>query len=426
MFSLSAPASGSAESTAIHNQCIASAILVQKCHPGASIMCLLWMMGLVMNPDQAWALGAMAGHCRLRAFITYDGRAFHGVQRNRDAEGKDLRTILTTLEDSLWPRLGRQVTFRVAGRTDAGVSARGQAVSFDLKVFPTALPDAAVESTMEEGDSSLVVDVKGAPVAVSDLAGVLNACLPEDLKIREIAPVSRTFDVVRDCCFKCYRYSLPCPADQDYEPLLRCLVSHAARAESKRNAANVYEKSGTATAPGLRPRRRKKQNFPPLDNLVAMQAAAKMFEGVHDFRNFQAKGADQMSSVRTIFRCAVEPRPRVGTDGNREDSGNEKHGNEGFDIVVEGDGFLKHQVRIVAGTLMMVGMSLAPPVSVLAALDSPATAPASPTAGQKGSCRGFTGPTLPAHRLCLEHVEYDTAHPNKGQWPGPGPGPGPG
>ena len=41
---------------------------------------------------------------------------------------------------------------------------------------------------------------------------------------------------------------------------------------------------------------------------------------------------------------------------------------EAFDMVVEGDGFLYKQVRIIAGTLVMIGMGLAPAETVLAAL----------------------------------------------------------
>ena len=77
-----------------------------------------------------------------------------------------------------------------------------------------------------------------------------------------------------------------------------------------------------------------------------MERAALLLVGTHDFANFQKSGAnnDQRTSVRTIFRCAIEPRYQ--------------HGGSlvGHDIVVEGDGFLRKQVRLIAGTLVAVGM----------------------------------------------------------------------
>ena len=93
---------------------------------------------------------------------------------------------------------------------------------------------------------------------------------------------------------------------------------------------------------------------------------------------------------------------------------------EAYDIVVEGDGFLYKQVRIIAGTLLMVGMGLAPPETVLTALSSEGEAGISGDAddesiststpkSQLRSC-GVVGPTLPPERLCLEHIEYKYDH----------------
>ena len=70
---------------------------------------------------------------RFRARIAYDGKNFHGVQKNQ-ADGAPLRTVLSQLEDSLQPALGQCVVFRAAGRTDAGASASGQVVSFDARL----------------------------------------------------------------------------------------------------------------------------------------------------------------------------------------------------------------------------------------------------------------------------------------------------
>ena len=39
-----------------------------------------------------------------------------------------------------------------------------------------------------------------------------------------------------------------------------------------------------------------------------MRRAAALVEGTHDFSGFQASRGDQKGSVRTVFRCAIEPR----------------------------------------------------------------------------------------------------------------------
>ncbi len=61
-----------------------------------------------------------------RIDLGYDGSGFHGYARNPGA-----RTVQGELEDALRRILGRDVATAVAGRTDAGVHARGQVVSFE-------------------------------------------------------------------------------------------------------------------------------------------------------------------------------------------------------------------------------------------------------------------------------------------------------
>ena len=69
-----------------------------------------------------------------------------------------------------------------------------------------------------------------------------------------------------------------------------------------------------------------------------MNEGAKAFIGTHDFAAFCAAGAQVSTTVRTIFDCHVE---RVG---------------ESVRMYVTGDGFLYNMVRIIAGTLMAVGL----------------------------------------------------------------------
>ena len=314
------------------------------------------------------AVCLLLGRIRIRAIASYDGRNFHGVQKNvRTQDGTELRTILSTLEGSLWPALEQEVKFRVAGRTDAGVSASGQVISFDAE--PTAAD---------------VISVRGAPVHASALTAALNGCLPSDLQLRSVEIVPREFDVTRDCMWKRYRYSLPAlPLAADDDDGLRLLEMVA------RQAARAPSQSEDGARPGRR-RRKAAARQATLD-VEAIRRAARHLEGTHDFAAFQASGGDQKSTVRTLYRCAVEPQ------------------GDAVDLVLEGDGFLYKMVRIVAGTLAMIGMGLAPAEIIPAALD-----PSGSGSLPKEMLRrhGLVGPTLPPERLCLEHIEYERAHEN--------------
>ena len=63
---------------------------------------------------------------RYRLDLAYEGTGFRGYARQ-----PGLRTIQGELEDALETVLGGAVESAVAGRTDAGVHARGQVISFD-------------------------------------------------------------------------------------------------------------------------------------------------------------------------------------------------------------------------------------------------------------------------------------------------------
>lgn len=102
---------------------------------------------------------------RLRIDLGYDGTRFHGW-----ASQPELRTVQGELEDALRVALHRDVApeTTVAGRTDAGVHARGQVVHIDV--------DALSED------------------ALGKLLRSVNGILPEDLQVFAITPVTDHFD----------------------------------------------------------------------------------------------------------------------------------------------------------------------------------------------------------------------------------------
>lgn len=106
----------------------------------------------------------------------------------------------------------------------------------------------------------------------------------------------------------------------------------------------------------------------------AMRRAAQCLVGRHDFTSFEARGAVTLDAVRTVDLVDVV-----------EDA-------DEIQFVVEGNGFLRHMVRIVVGSLVDVGVGRKEAgwlEDVLA---------------QRS--RQTAGPTAPAHGLVLERVRY--------------------
>lgn len=114
-------------------------------------------------------------------------------------------------------------------------------------------------------------------------------------------------------------------------------------------------------------------------DVEAMRAAAHPLVGAHDFAAFQATGSSVVDTRRVIRRLHLLP------------AGDELH------LEVEGDGFLRHMVRIIAGSLVDVGGGSRRPEWLAAALN--------------GRDRRAAGRTAPASGLVLERVYYGTCRP---------------
>ena len=111
----------------------------------------------------------------------------------------------------------------------------------------------------------------------------------------------------------------------------------------------------------------------PLDADL-MASAAVHLVGKHDFSSFKNSNSVVKSNVRTIFDLSVS---RTG---------------DTVTISVTGDGFLYNMVRIIAGTLIGVGLGDISPGEIEAILES--------------KDRSKAGRTAPASGLCLEEVFY--------------------
>lgn len=149
-----------------------------------------------------------------RLDLAYDGSGFRGYAAN-----VGVRTVQGTLEGALATVLRHPVETAVAGRTDAGVHARGQVVSFSL----------------------------AAAVDPARLQRALNSLLAPEVVIRSLAEAPDGFDARRSALWRSYRYVIddgPVP-----DPARRWIVWHVAG---------------------------------PLD-AAAMDRAARAFIGEHDF-----------------------------------------------------------------------------------------------------------------------------------------------
>ena len=116
--------------------------------------------------------------------------------------------------------------------------------------------------------------------------------------------------------------------------------------------------------------------IPPL-NIEAMREAALTLVGEHDFAAFQGTGSDVHTSVRTVRRIDW-----LGS-GGAEDP---------LVMQIEGDGFLRHMVRSIAGTLVEIGLGRWTPRDMAAILASKE--------------RARAGTTAPAAGLVLREVLY--------------------
>jgi tRNA pseudouridine38-40 synthase len=105
-----------------------------------------------------------------RLLIEYDGSDFAGWARQ-----PNLRTVQDVLEEALARVTRREAGLTVAGRTDAGVHARGQVASHDGPPAP---------------------------------ASALNGVLPRDVRVLESEEAPDGFDARRDALSRTYRYRL--------------------------------------------------------------------------------------------------------------------------------------------------------------------------------------------------------------------------
>jgi tRNA pseudouridine38-40 synthase len=168
-------------------------------------------------------------------------------------------------------------------------------------------------------------------------ARALNAKLPADITVREGREAAAGFDPVAAAFRKRYRYRIH---DAPWKPVLQRQL--------------VWRWRGRL-------------------DCDRMRTAAAALVGEHDFTSFESTPSTRVSKVRTIHSLDVF-RPGVAEDAA---------GAEVW-VEVEGNGFLYNMVRIIAGSLVMVGAGRREPewvADALAVRSRPAAGPTAPPQG---------------------------------------------
>jgi tRNA pseudouridine38-40 synthase len=175
----------------------------------------------------------------LRLAVEYDGTNFCGFQWQ-----PAVRTVAGTLEAALLRLFGEPVRVAGAGRTDAGVHATGQVVSFATRThFP-----------------------------FERLVAALAATLPDDITARECAIVANDFSARFSARERTYVYAI--------------LNRREPSALLRRRAYHVWA---------------------PLET-DAMARAAEYLVGEHDFAAFCATPPESGATVRTLRRLRIAAR----------------------------------------------------------------------------------------------------------------------
>ena len=177
------------------------------------------------------------GTRNIKLTVLYDGSEYHGWQIQ-----PGFKTIQGMLTEVIQGLVDQEVRVFGASRTDAGVSALGQAALVQI-------------------DSSIPVE---------NLAKVITHRLPCDIAVAEAVEVPQGFDLTGDVKSKLYRYTI---FTGSLRPVLQ--IRHC-------------------------------WHLPAKLDIAAMAEAAAMLVGKMDFKSFASAADKRQTSVRTIFRCNVK------------------------------------------------------------------------------------------------------------------------
>lgn len=226
---------------------------------------------------------------------------------------KNAITVAQTMEEALAKVCGERVKLTGCGRTDAGVHALRYCANFH---------------------SDCTVPVDRLPLAV-------NSRLPDDIAVVDAVEVPDDFNAIGSCVKKEYVYKILNSRIPD--PFLADRVCF----------------------------------YPQRLDISLMQAAARAFEGTHDFKAVRSEGTQTKTTVRTVYWCRAEK------DGDL------------ITVSICANGFLYNMCRAMVGTMVYASYGKLIPKEIPALLEK--------------RDRRLTGPTMPPQGLYLNRVWYDGA-----------------
>ena len=222
-------------------------------------------------------------------------------------------TVCQTMEEALEKVCGHPVKLVGCGRTDAGVHALRYCANF-------------------KSDCRIPLD--RLPLAI-------NSRLPGDIAVVAAAEAPEDFNAIGSCIKKEYIYKIHNSNIRD--PFLEKRVCF----------------------------------YPQHLDMELMQAAAKAFEGTHDFKAVRSEGTQTKTTVRTVYWCRAEKEGDIIT------------------VSICANGFLYNMCRAMVGTMVYASYGKLLPEEIPALLE-------------KGD-RRLTGPTMPPQGLYLNRVWYEGA-----------------
>ena len=220
-------------------------------------------------------------------------------------------TIAQTMEEALEKVCGHPVKLTGCGRTDAGVHALRYCANF-------------------RSDCRIPID--RIPLAV-------NSRLPGDIAVVDAVEAPEDFNAISSCIKKEYVYKILNSNIRD--PFLEKRVCF----------------------------------YPQRLDMELMQAAAKAFEGTHDFKAVRSEGTQTKTTVRTVHWCRAEKEDDIIT------------------ISICANGFLYNMCRAMVGTMVYASYGKLIPEEI-------------PMLLEKGD-RRLTGPTMPPQGLYMNRVWYE-------------------
>ena len=220
-------------------------------------------------------------------------------------------TVCQTMEEALEKVCGHPVKLVGCGRTNAGVHALRYCANF-------------------KSDCRIPLD--RLPLAI-------NSRLPGDIAVVAAAEAPEDFNAIGSCIKKEYIYKIHNSNIRD--PFLEKRVCF----------------------------------YPQHLDMELMQAAAKAFEGTHDFKAVRSEGTQTKTTVRTVYWCRAEKEGDIIT------------------VSICANGFLYNMCRAMVGTMVYASYGKLLPEEI-------------PLLLEKGD-RRLTGPTMPPQGLYLNRVWYE-------------------